>query len=261
MNQRLTRKDMKNDEFASAMGRGMEYAESHARTLVLALAGVLVAALLIGAGYMFTRHRREQANTALARAVKVYEAPVDAAAPKPEDAQNPTFGDETARRNRAKALFEGVRNDYGSSNAADIAGLYLAQIAVADGQLDRAREMWKDFADDHKGEMLGTEARLNLLRLDRKQGKGDQVAKELAGWVDQADAPLPQDVLLFELGSTHEDLGHKADAIQSYQRILDEFPQSPFAQEAQGKIRALDPSRAPAGGMGGVPGMSGLGGI
>jgi predicted negative regulator of RcsB-dependent stress response len=262
MNQRLTRKDMKRDELASAMGRGVEYAESHARTLFLAIGGALLALLLIGAGYMFTRHRREQANVALAKAVKVYEAPVDAAAgAKPDDPQNPSFADETARRNRAKALFEGVRSDYGSSDAADVAGLYLAQIAVAEGQLDRARQMWQDFADEHKGEMLATEARLNLLRLDRKQGKGDQVAKELSGWLDQADAPLPQDVVLFELGSTQADLGRKPDAIQSYQRILDEFPQSPYAQEAQTKIRELDPTRAPAGGMGGMGGVGGVGGM
>jgi hypothetical protein len=79
--------------------------------------------------------------------------------------------------------------------------------------------------------------------------------------LDQAEPPLPQDVILGELAATQAQLGRKQEAIQSYQRIVDEFPQSPYARDARQKIAELDPSRAGAGGglPGGMPpGMTGF---
>ncbi|HEY4593027.1 MAG TPA: tetratricopeptide repeat protein, partial [Thermoanaerobaculia bacterium] len=191
---------------------------------------------------------------ALADAMKVYHAPVTATGAKPNDPDEPSFPTDAARRTRAKELLTRVHQGYGSTDAGDVAGLYLAQIAADEGRLDEARKLWSDYADGHKGTMLGAEARLNLLSLDRKQGKGEAVVKELRSMLEKGDSPLPQDLILRELGATLEDLHRPQEAIQSYQRIIDEFPQSTFRAEAQQKITALDPTRAPAaGGMQGLP--------
>jgi predicted negative regulator of RcsB-dependent stress response len=252
MNQRLTRKDMKRDEFTAVVGRGVEYAETHVRTLVYAVGGLLLLIALAVGFYYYHRGQQEKANVALADAMKVYHAPVTATGAKPDDPDEPSFPTDAARRARAKDLLTKVHRDYGSTDAGDVAGLYLAQIAADEGHLDEARKLWSDYADGHKGTMLGTEARLNLLNLDRKQGKGEAVVKELRSMLEKGDAPLPQDLILRELGATLEDLHRPQEAIQSYQRILDEFPTSTFRGEAQQKISALDPTRAPA--AGGLPG-------
>jgi tetratricopeptide (TPR) repeat protein len=259
MNQRLTRKDIKRDDFASAVGRSMDYAESHLRTILLAVAGVVVLGLLVWAFSSFQGRRAVQANEELAQAMKVYRAPIDAAAPKPDDPKSPSFRDEATRQARAKTLFEKVRADYGSSDAADVAGVYLADIAVREEQLDKARELWQGYLDDHKDTLLAGEVRTNLFDLDRKQGKGEQVAQTLRGMLDQADAPLPQDVVLHELGTTLEQLKRPQEAVQYYRKIVDEYPQSPYRSAAMERLTELDPSRAGAG-MGGFPGMAGLNG-
>jgi hypothetical protein len=77
--------------------------------------------------------------------------------------------------------------------------------------------------------------------------------------LEKGDTPVPQDVLLHELGTTLEQLKRPQEAVQAYQRILDEFPQSPYRQEAQQKVSALDPARAgaPFGGLQGIPGFPG----
>jgi tetratricopeptide (TPR) repeat protein len=254
MSQHLTRKEIKRDELANVMERGVEYAESHARTLFIA-AGVALALVLLSAlFFLYRSHRAGDASAALAQAMKVFQAPIDPAAPKPDDPQNPTFADAAARQTRAKALFEKLRDDYGSTEAGDVASVFLGQIALAEGQPDRARELWNGFVDDHGDHLLAGEVQVNLFRLDRSQGKGQEVAQKLQSMLDEAEPPLPQDVLLHELGATQEQLGKKQDAVGSYQRILDEFPQSPFAQEARQKIGELDPARAAAGGMG-MPGF------
>jgi tetratricopeptide (TPR) repeat protein len=253
MNQRPTRKEMKRDDLSAAMGRSVEYAETHVRTIVYAVGGILLLVALGVAIHLYRSGRAEKANQALAAAAKVYQAPIAATGAKPADPSEPSFPTEEARRARAKELFTRAHQDYGSTDAGAVAGLYLAQIAAGEGRLDEARKLWSDYADDHQGTMLGAEARLNLFALDRKQGKGEAVVKELRAMLEKGDSPLPQDLILHELGMTLEQLHRPQEAIQSYQRILDEFPQSPFRGDAQQKIAALDPTRAPAGG--GLQGM------
>ncbi len=261
MNQRLTRKEIKHDDFTSAVGRGVEYAESHVMTIVYAVVGVL-ALVAIGVGISYWRSNQAQAaGQALAKAVKVYQAPVVTADAKPNDATAPSFATAEAHRAAARKALEKVRSDYGSTDAADVANLYLAQLDAEEGKLADARKIWQDFADAHPKHMLGAESRLNLLRLDREQGKGEEVVKQLRAMLEKGDAPVPQDVLLHELGATLEQVKRPQEAVQSYQRILDEFPQSPYRQEAQQKVTALDPARAAAGsqfgGLQGIPGFPG----
>ena len=258
MNQRLTRKEIKRDDFASAMGRGVEYAGSHVRPILYGVLGVLLLAAL-GVGLYFWRVRQAQeAGQALGQAAKVFQAQVVATGATPNDPVAPTFPTEEARRAAAKKAMEKVHNDYGSSDAADVAGLYLAQIASQEGKLAEARKLWQGFVDEHPKHMLAAEARLNLLYLDRQQGKAEEVVKELRALLEKGDSPLPQDVLLHELGATLEQVKRPQEAAQAYQRILDEFPQSPYRQEAQQKVSALDPARAGASSLGGLQGLPGF---
>ena len=248
MNQRLTRKDIKRDDFTAAVGRSVEYAGSHVRSIAYAVGGVLLLVLLVVGIHLYRGSQEQKAGDALTAALKAYQAPVAATDAKPTDPDTPSFPTDAARLARAKELFGKVHSNYGSTDAADLAGLYLAQIAADEGRLDEARKLWNDFIDSHKGSMLAAEAKVNLLALDRKQGKGEAVAQELRGMLEKGDTPLPQDLILHELGTTLEQLHRPQEAIQSYQRIIDEFPQSPFRSDAQQKLAALDPTRPTAGG-------------
>jgi len=253
MTQHLTRKDMKRDELATAVGRGMEYAGSHARTLIIGLGVLALIAVLFLVSRVFMGSRAEKANESLAHAMKVYQAPLDATAAKPDDPTNPTFAEPGARRDSAKKLFEGVRKDYGMSEAADVAGLYLAQIAAEEGQLDKARELWTEFVDDNKDSLLAGQARVNLIQLDRQQGKNEDLSQRLKSMLEQDEPGLPKDVILFELATTQEQLGRKQEALQSWRRLSEEYPESAYRNVAQQKINALDPT---AGSRGMQPGLT-----
>ena len=257
MSQRLTRKDIKRDEFASAVGRGVDFAESHTRELMLTIGAVLAAVLIGIVTYFYIGHRSDVANQALAAAVKVYGAPIDPTGAKPNDAAEPSFASDAARQARARRLLEGVRGDYRWTDAADVASLYLADLDATSGKVAAARQLWSDFVKKHGDHVLAVQARIDLLELDRGQGKGQQVAQQLREMLDQSDAPLPQDVTLYQLAVTLEQLNRDQEAVQTYQRLVDEFPQSPYSQTAQEKVAALDPSRAAAGGrqLGGFGGL------
>jgi tetratricopeptide (TPR) repeat protein len=238
----LTRKEMKKNELATAVHRTVDYAEHHTRGLLMGL-GALAVAALVGLGiWAWLQHRGRQANEALAEAMEIYEAPIDPVAAKPDDPDAPSFAGEAERRARAKARFAEVVDDHPWSDAADIAGLFLADIAIAEGDAGRARELWTDFLDEHDGHVLAGETRLNLFSLDRSQGKAEAVAAELEGLLEDAEPPLPQDVLLYQLALTKEQLGRADEATQAYQRIVDEYPRSSYRQLAQQKVTGASPA-------------------
>lgn len=217
------------------------------RPLIIGIGGAVLLAVVGFLIYGFVGHRSDSAGDSLGAAVKVSSAPLNATDAKPNDPKEPSFVDEAARRAKAKTLFEKVRSDYGHTDAADIAGMYLAQIAMAEGKPEEARKLWTAFADAHPDSMLGGEARINLIHLDRgKQAskeKLEELAQRLKAMQGQSKPPLPEDVILNELGATYEQLGRKDDATQAYKRILDEFPQSAYRTSAQQRMSAIDPTK------------------
>jgi TolA-binding protein len=241
MNQRLTRKDMKRDEFVEALERSKSFVEANARYLVLGAVGLTVVALAAAGAWYWLVHQRARANAALAEAVEVYGAPVGAAEQGEGDA--PSFPDEAARRTRARELFTALRDEHGGRDAADVAAVYLGQIAAAEGDLDTARELWSGFVADHDDHVLADQVRVNLFHLERAQGRDQQVAADLeamlAAPVDERK--LPGDVILYELGRTYQALGQSEQALTSFRRLAEEYPTSPYAALAQ---RELGPTAA-----------------
>jgi predicted Zn-dependent protease len=49
---------------------------------------------------------------------------------------------------------------------------------------------------------------------------------------------LPQDVLLYQLALTQQELGLEPESRQTLQRLVDEHPQSAYAAEAQSELGA-----------------------
>lgn len=232
MARRLTRREIKRDEVLEGLGSAVTYIESHRRALYW-IGGLLAAAGLAAWGIVaFFGGRAERAQDALARAIQVAGSPVAGAGARPDDAAAPSFPDAAARRARARELFESVRSAHGWSEAAGIAGFYLGSIAAEEGRFDDARALWREFAEEHEGHFLAAEARLNLIGLDRRGERAEQVADELRRELASDSRALPEDVLLRELAVTLELMGRGGEAMDVYQRIVDEHPQSPYYGEA-----------------------------
>jgi TolA-binding protein len=245
MNQRLSRKEMKQDEFVATLGRGVDYASHHTRQIILGVVGVTVLGALLLGGRLWLQSREANAQASLDRAIRLAEAPIDASAAQPDDADKPSFADEAARRARAKQAFEEVRSEHGSSKAADVAGLYLASIALEESKPDEARQLWQAYLAEHPRDLLSAGARLSLIHLDRQQGKLDDVVAELRRMLDDAGRPLPEDVVLWELAQTLKSQGKVEEARPLFQRIADEFGRSAYNAEANTALRSLPGPTAP----------------
>lgn len=238
MTKRLSAKEIKHDiredEVQTFLTRVFLALEEHPRAVSGVLIAILVLVLAFSGALSWLDHRQQAAAGELAAAIETYQAPIVENGAKPDDPDNPSFASAEERRERAKAAFSEIR----AGAAGEVAELYLADIALEEGDVETARSIWEDFLDDNGGHLLALSVRLNLIHLDRDQGRAAEVAAELEKELADPRRTLPEDVILFELAETREALGEAEAALDYYQRIVDEHPQSAYLARARQKTTA-----------------------
>jgi tetratricopeptide (TPR) repeat protein len=226
MSARLRRKEIKRDEFVATVRRSIDYVESHGRMIIALGVGVLLVIVAAGGFFVYLESRSARANIALDEAMEAYRG----------DAGESATG---ANRAEAAELFSEVTEGFRGTDAAAVATVFLARIAADRGDLARARELWERFLEGRPRDALAAEVRLNLIALERQEGRDEEVALQLETLLQQEDRVLPDDTVLYELALTLERLGRSDEAIAHYQRIVDEFPRSPYRAEAQSELSRL----------------------
>lgn len=232
--QRLTRKDIKeqvrHDQLQSVLSRIYDQLHDH-RQAVIALVVAVVVAIAGGIGavtYMKYRHRAAAAE--LTKAMELYSAPIKTEGAQPDDPKTPSFASDAERLDHASQSMTAIHG----GAAGEVAELYLADIASQKGDTATARSIWEKFLKSHdEHDVLAVSVRLNLIVLDRQEGKAEQVAENLKAELDKTAKSLPEDVLLFELAQTLDSLNKSDEAKEYYQRILDDYPRSPYATKAR----------------------------
>lgn len=239
MSHRLTRKDMKRDELRESLGTAVVFLRDHGRSFLVGIVALLVLVAVI-AGYREYLERRELAATEkLAEALEVYEAPVVPSGVTPSQSGETTFASEEARSARAEELFGEIRSDYEGTDAADIAMVYQAELAARREDFAAARSLWQGFLERQKKHMLAAEVQLNLMSLDRTEGRGEELVARLNSMLESPERNgLPTDVLLNQLAITLEDVGRQDEARRVYRRIVDEFPDSPYVVRARARAES-----------------------
>ena len=236
MSQRLSRKEIKQrDSFMVRMGEAFEFIHDHLRALAWAGLALLGAVVLGAVLFALRATQQERADTALAEAIRIRQAPIDATSPQPTDSNSPSFPDVESRAVVAKEKFEAVRDQYSRSKAARIALAYLGELAADTGDLNLARSIWEEYLGQKPDDLLANQVAVNLMAVDREMGQSDQLVTELRARLSGGDTSLPEDLLLFELAKTLDALGRSEEAGVAYQRIISEYPSSVFASAARAR--------------------------
>jgi hypothetical protein len=235
MKHELSRKEMKRDEVREALAHGVEYVRDHERTMLYAIGGI-IAALVVAALAIFLLGRRESgASERLAEALVIYGAKIDPLDPAPDDEEEPRFATDQERLEKSKVAFEKLAG--GSTDAGQVAKVYLGDIAARGGDTETARRLWTEYLKENSGTALAVSVELNLIALDRQAGKLEEVKTRLEQQLAEgAQRTLPEDVVLNELATTLEALGRDTEAHDTRQRLVDDHPRSPFAFEARRRL-------------------------
>ena len=236
MSKRLTRKEIKeqvrHDDLQDAVVSTYDIVRENRGVIITAAVALVVIAVGVAAYLAHVESRNTESSQQLAAAIKIVEAPIQEEGARPDDPEAPSFASAETRRAAARQALEEV----GGGPAGEVAQLYLADIALAEGDSESARKIWQSFLEDNEDHLLTVAVRRNLIELDRQEGKAQEVADRLLQELDAPRKTLPEDLLLYELAQTLEALERDDEAREYYQRILDDHPTSPFSSPASQKV-------------------------
>jgi TolA-binding protein len=232
---RQQRRDLKHDKFVDEIGSLSTRARENQRLLLSITAAAVILAVLAYGIYFYRSNREQKAQAALGTAIETIESPL---LPAPGAAAVPgaKFKTEPERTAAAEKQFKDVEASYGGTDAADVASLYLARIAADKGDVATARARLQKFVSDHPKHLLVAGARYSLYRLRIDGGEAPQAAQELQAELGKSDPVLPADSLLALLAHAWDVQGNSQKSKETYRRIVTEFPDSPYAIDAQRKI-------------------------
>ncbi len=233
---RQHRRELKHDKFVDEIGALSTRARENQRILISIAVAALVIALAAYGIYFYRSNRERQAQDLLSTAIDTIESPlINPSQPNP-DAK---FKTEEEKNKVAEQQFKDVKAKYSGSDAADVADLYLARIVAARGDVANARKMLENFVNEHPKNVLVGSARYSLYQLRIEGGDAAKVSQELTAELakeKKEDLVLPADSLLVLLAHSYEVQGNDVKSRETYRRIVTEFPDSPFALEAQRRV-------------------------
>ncbi len=216
-------------QLMGGMGRLWFAMEEHRRGLLAGLAVLILAGLMVGGVVWYDLQQAQRALDIHLEANRFY-------------ATRPAGKPEVAANNLKEAIkrYRQVAKEFPRSAVAPHALYQLGLSLEQDNNFPGAVEAYEDLASTYgnTGPLLGlVYQRLGYAHLN--DGKTDK-AIEAFTWVLAVPQALNKDQSLFELGKLELDASRPEAAFNHFQDILDDYPQSPFANDARVRIKALE---------------------
>jgi len=234
---RISRHELKTDEFVSGMDAAYEYYLQHQRAFLTALTVVLVIAGLGLVGYSWQKHRSAQAEGMLAAALDTYHAPVGT----PTAPGQTSFSSSAQRAQAAQKLFQKVSDSYPHTFAAQVGAYYVGLTQADAGDLSAAEKTLQDVSA-HADTNVQALAHQALAQLYAQQGKLDLAQGELRPLIGAKSETVPSGIATFELAQL-EQASTPADATKLYQQLKKDYPNSSLAAQADQQLATLNSKR------------------
>ena len=244
------RHDLKKNELAVSLENLQGFLGPRARTFgVVVIAVLVVAAIAIGAVVMRQRSQ-SQGQELLAEALVALDARVVPANATGEPGDAPaaaqfgatgTFSTESAKLNAALPKLKAAADAYPDAPAGITARYHMAGALAALGRHDEAITAFDDVTKRAgAGTLYGRMAKLGKADAEARAGKLDAAIATWKTMVTQDSAELPVDAILIELGRAYVTKGNTAEAKQTFTQIVDQHPDSPYAQEARASLETIN---------------------
>lgn len=235
---RNERHRLKENEIEHFAREARERFESRRReTLAIIALVVVVGSALIG--YFAWRERvNSRAQALLAEALTVQQArvgpPADVAG-----VQGPSYPTERERAQAALTKFKVAADAYPNTDAAIFARYQEAATWMTLGNPEQAATAYKQVIDRAGDRIHGQMARLGLAEAQARAGQYDLAINAYKELAQRKDGQLPIDGILIQLARTYLDAGKRADAQQTFNRLVEEYPESPFSADARRELANL----------------------
>jgi len=229
---RITRKEMKHDEFVDGTMRLLRVIEENPRPLLWSAAAILLVVVAVSGVWTFLSSRRDAAADLLSRGEAAYfAAVVEDGSARPDDPYNPSFPGEEARTEAALSRLEEAAAGFGPG--AKLAEYLEGAVLLEAGKPDQAAEKLQQALDALGSDpTLGGPVKALLASALNQTGQRER-ALEL--WAELADegSGYPRDLALFALGRSQQKAGQTDKARETLQEIVDLYPESPMVSRAK----------------------------
>jgi TolA-binding protein len=236
---RVERRHLKENELQTFARQARETYEQRKRETVM-LVSVVAVVGAIAVAYVAWRERvQTRAHTLLADAVVVLEAPVSPPPAPGQPQQGLRFATERERAQAALTKLKTAADAYPSTDAGLYARYQEGVTYMALGNPTQAAAAYQQVIDRDGNGIYGQMARLGLAESQSRSGQYDQAIKTFQEMAQRKDGPLPVDGILMQLARTYLDAGKRAEAQQTFNRIVEEFPDSPYNGDAKRELDNL----------------------
>lgn len=234
--QGYTRRQLKQDRFASTATEAAHWTQEHQKSLIWGVGAVVVIVAIVAGVWTWLGRQTEQANMALGTAMRTFNTPIrpaGAPAPNTPDAP-PSFASLEERGKAAQKQFHDVAEKYGMVKPGKIARYMEGVSAMSAGDNATAEQLLKKAADggDRNVEALAKMALGNLYLATGRNSDAVRTFKEL---VDHPTETVSKPAAQLALGDAYQ----KTDPEQAkaiWQQVQKDNPQTPAAQSAQEKL-------------------------
>jgi len=237
---RTERHHLKENELQNLARQAREGFETRRRELTGITVAIVVVAVAILGYYAWHEHVEGRAHALLAEAMVVQSARVGApAAPGTAGAGSLSYLTERERAQAALTKFKAAADTYPSTDAGLYARYQEAATLTELGSAGQAINVYQQVIDRAGDGFYGQMARLGLAQAQALDGKYDQAINGFKELAQHKDGPLPVDGILMQLAKTYLDAGKRADAQQTFTRLVEEYPESPFSTDARKALETL----------------------
>jgi TolA-binding protein len=234
------RHQLKQDKFLMTLRDTYFRLEAHRRHVTLALTAIVVVLVAAGGYIWWQRHQTAKASAMLADALVVAETPVVADDPAGVPGADAGPAAEKVRLAAALPKFIAAAEAYPKTQAGLAARYHAATTLVALGRYDEAATRYQEVVDLAGAGVYSRVARLGLAEVDVRRGQYDPAINAFRELSLDTSGELPVDGILMQLGRTYQLAGRLPEAVQSFKRITEEFPESPYAADARRELETLD---------------------
>ena len=163
---KLTRKELKSDRFATEVQHGVEYVSEHRRQLIRwsSIAGGVLIVLLVF--FLYRQHQHAVRQEQLASAMKIQNAGVGPAG----NEFMQTFPTQAEKDKATLKAFTELAARYPGSDEGMIAEYFLASMAADKGNMQEAERRFKLVVDSGNSAYASL-AKLSLAQIDASEGK------------------------------------------------------------------------------------------
>jgi predicted negative regulator of RcsB-dependent stress response len=236
---RTERHHLKENELAHLAGAARDVVGAQKNLILPVVIAVLVLAVAVG-GYFAWRGRVEaRAHSLLAEALIVEEARIGPPAATGQPTSGLSFNTVREKNQTALTKFKVVADQYPSTDAGVFARYREATTFMALGVPASAVQSYQQVIERGGDSLYAQMAKLGLAEAQAQTGQYDEAINTLKDLSQRNDAQVPIDGVLIRLGRTYLEAGKTTEAEQTFNRIVAEFPDSPFSADARRELDQL----------------------